>query len=182
MRRAIALFFLATAIGCSTVEEEPAPRPAPETRTALLSVGLERNGGVALHTIVVKPIDWNGTTVPYDPSIHEPPSGRAGWTPRVVDAPDLDSPLLGSGGDSTTRVVPDTHAHRGALVVAHPSRPSPSVVPLSWGQPGEGHGDVVDRWAEGAAIWRAPWYGEGTEYRVLRIHPGPSTELARGQR
>jgi hypothetical protein len=43
------------------------------------------------------------------------------------------------------------------------------TVPLDLGAPGEGGGDVMDRWADGSVVLRAPYLGQGTQYALVRL-------------
>lgn len=186
MRVLLALLSFAAATGCAEPGDPPPERlaaTAPNrdfTQTALLAVALESSGEVRVQSVVVKAIPWSREGAPYHPDLHAPPSSRVGWRPRTEPLPSepFDSPLRSPSDSASNTPVPDAEGHHGALVVSHPARAEPFVVSLDWGQPGEGGGDVGDRWREGSAVWRAPWFGEGTRYRVVRVHPGPPAQLA----
>ncbi|MEL6545548.1 MAG: hypothetical protein AAFQ82_13035, partial [Myxococcota bacterium] len=105
-------------------------------------MGLDSNGAVQVHAVRVKPIRWNQPSDPFSAAHHLPDAQQQGWRPRVDSV--LDDSV--QGGASVERVIPDSHRHEGALVVTHPGRSAPFVVSLAWGQPGEGGGDVADRW------------------------------------
>ena len=84
-----------------------------------------------------------------------------------------------------SRLVPfDARGHEAPatsyLLIVHPPEPGalPRAVPLDLGARGEGGGDVVDRWNGSSVLVRAPSWGEGTRFTVLREGPSGPTQLA----
>lgn len=170
---------LRSAIPVATMPPNQVPAPAtppPATRlqvgsaaapaTALLAVRLSLAGGVSVGAVHPKPIPWRDPLRPYE-------------APTFAADP--------AGGDEQLR--PGTHrpmappsAHDAAqlelLLVTRPPGGAPVAHPLLLAAPGHVHGDVVDPWTTGGAVWRAPWFGEGTAYEVVRAAPDP-TVLAR---
>ncbi len=158
--------------------QSPAPRsqPAAEAsrvalapQTALLVVSVAPGGALAVDEIVTKPIPWTRPGVPWDPSRH------AG-SPDVPAAP---TPALGpnplTGAPSAAATAPPTS---GVLVAADASGDPRLVVPLALSTGGSA-GDVVDPYVDGGGLlWRAPWFGAGTTYRVVATAPGPPRLLA----
>ena len=75
---------------------------------------------------------------------------------------------------------PEAPAQTSYLLIVHPPEPGalPRAVPLDLGARGEGGGDVVDRWNGTSVLVRAPSWGDGTRFTVLREGPAGTTQLA----
>jgi len=160
----------ATAPGASL--DQAAPSIFVSEETALLEVALRPDGTATLRGISPRPIPYRGQRlVPFDPTLYE---STATSTPVA--------PPTAPGGRTDGTVTPDTAlpqtptptpAHPidrgGVLVVRHASLKTPLVVPLTLGQPGEGGGDVTDRWQQGTVIVRGPYFGPGTRYTLVRL-------------
>lgn len=176
---------------------------APADQTALIAVRLSTDGTVTIDAVSPRPFPWRGASVPYDPRRHDarradaatnvvpatspapqsfgsgagPTQGAAG---TALDLPTPSHPI-GQGGAPAT--ASDRHREtRGfAIVVRHPSRAMPTIVPLDLGDPAEGGGDVVSRWQDGGGILRAPFLGEGSHYQIIRLHEAGAEILAEAE-
>jgi len=143
--------------------------------TALLSVSLRPDGTAELSEISPRPIPFRrARLVPFDARVHggalTAGAGDAPGNTRALVAPvggkasvSAGLPRL-PGAPAVGRPSPG-----GAILVEHASQPEPLVVPIDLGAPGEGGGDVVDRWQVGQVILRAPYFGVGTRYTVVRL-------------
>ena len=128
----------------------PAADPGPAAaapRTALCVLALQRDGSVTAVELREKAIAFRG------PVTRETlPALRAGAVLEPVAAP---------------------HVHAGAaapshtLRVTHPDHPT-LLLDVDLGAPGEGGGDVADRWDNGSVVVRAPSYGPGTRFVLSR--------------
>ena len=127
--------------------------------TALVTVELGADGSVTLSGVTRKPIAYRGSRLlpvehPFD-AVSQP-----GSNVRTAGEPAPERPSY-------------------VLVVQPPGAASqPRVVPLDLGARGEGGGDVVDRWSGSAVLVRAPSFGGGTRFTLLREGPGGSVQLA----
>lgn len=63
---------------------------------------------------------------------------------------------------------PTARASEVALVVLPPDSPDAVVLDLPLGPAGD-----TDPWAVGSTVVRAPWFGPGTSYQVVRTAPAP---------
>ena len=143
----------------------PAAAPAGPiaTQTALLVVTIPAGGAsVTLDEVAVKPIPWRRAGIPFDAARHAPPGS-------ALAAPTLTRSFVGSAPPQT-----------GVLIAERPGGGAPFVLPLQMSHGGSA-GDVVDPWVDGGGgVWRAPWFGPGTGYRVVRTSPGPPALLGQG--
>lgn len=162
---------VALTLGCQPSAPEPggAPNPteAPVTRaerlerapaapqTALMAVRMTPKGELSVGHVQPRAIPWTDPLLPHPPKRHEA-SAEADADGKQPAAPFWDL----------------------AIVVEHPEREAPIAVALEVMAPETEHGDVVDPWQQGGALWRVPWLGEGTRYRVIRTSPAPTLELA----
>ena len=127
--------------------------------TALVTLELGADGSVTLSGVTRKPIPYRGSRLlpvehPFDAVSHP-------------------------GANLRTAGEPAPERASYVLVVQPPGLASlPRVVPLDLGARGEGAGDVVDRWNGSAVLVRAPSFGGGTRFTVLREGPGGSVQLA----
>ena len=156
------------------ISTEPSQVRAVAEGTALLTLLLHADGTAALTGLVKKPIPFRGRQlVAFDAARHEPAAAS-------LTAPGSGPPsLLVRGALPVVRVPqvvvglssladgPLQFAH--VLVISSPSLKTPLVVPLELGAPGEGGGDVTDRWADETLVIRAPSFGEGTRYSLVRV-------------
>lgn len=123
-------------------------------QTALVTVLLHPDGRLEFTGLAVKPIAFRRRNlVPFEPAAHQ-------VSPSPATAP------VSSGTAIRSRAA----ASRGptALVVRARHTEQPWVVSAELGGPGEGGGDVADRWANGTVILRAPYFGEGTQFSLVR--------------
>ena len=90
-----------------------------------------------------------------------PPFFLDGWTPRMAILL-----LVGPVGLAPAVQGPGVNA---LVRVDHPDLEEPRFVAVDLGRPGEGGGDVLDRWNGGAAILRAPYFGQGTRYSLVGL-------------
>lgn len=137
---------------CSTgtpLANEARPREVVAHETALLSVELKDNGQIRVTHSAIKPIVWRQPAASFDERLHAAPQAS----------------------------FPTDKAERVALVVRHPARHTPHVVPIRLARV-PGGGDVVDPWTSGGLIWRVPWFGPGTSVAIVRVEPTPSATLS----
>lgn len=164
----------------------PPPPSAPTTtgyETALLSVSLFADATARIEMVVPKQVAFVEPLVAFDARLHAPQRERlhVDTSPLAATGPGALVPGSGAVGVQNIAPVPQLPPGPsfGAIVIRHPSQPLPRVARLDWGRPGEGGGDVADRWQSGAVIWRAPYYGPGTHYSIVRTTPGEPEILAR---
>ena len=134
-------------------------------QTALLTLLLHEDGTAELTGVVRKPIPFRGRTlVPFEAARHEPAADPAAPATGPSSLPKVRAPGLAAPPTL------DAHAHAlsHVLVVRAPALKVPLVVPLELGAPHEGAGDVQDRWADQSLIIRAPSFGDGTRYTLVR--------------
>lgn len=123
-------------------------------QTALLTVLLHPDGRLEITGMAVKPVAYRGRhLVPFQPAVHQVTASLPA-SPRST------------GTALRNKAVPSPGPT--ALVVRAPRGDQSFVVPVELGTPGEGGGDVADRWADSTVILRAPYLGEGTQFSVLR--------------
>lgn len=117
-------------------------------QTALVTLELHPDGSVALTGVTRKPIPFRGSRL----------------VPFDARRHDL-------------QAAPERTSY---LLIVHPPAPGaqPRAVPLDLGARGEGGGDVVDRWNGSSVLVRAPSWGDGTRFTVLREGPSGTTQLA----
>ena len=77
-----------------------------------------------------------------------------------------------------TSPPPTTADRSDVLVVRHASLSTPIAVPLALGHPGEGGGDVSDRWQNMTVIVRGPYFGPGTRYTLVSLTEHGAVTLA----
>jgi len=133
---------------------------AQPVQTALMIVRMTPKGELSVGDLQPRPIAWVDATIPYSAKLHDTPRTTPEATPEVV------KPAPAPFWDL-------------AVVVEHPDRAAPLVTALEVMAPKTTQGDVLDPWQMGGALWRVPWLGEGTRYRVVRTAPTPTLELAR---
>lgn len=146
----------------TTVVGAPPSRAAVSPQTALWVLALRPDGTTHLDTVSVKPSPFRG------PVHTQPMQLRA----------DPASPPHLAGGEH----IPSPHTHGAAflLKVTHPDRPMPLYVDLALGEPGQAGGDVMDAWSTGSVVVRAPCFGVGTHYSVLKVTPHGVVEQTQG--
>ena len=164
---------------------EPAPAataggPAVSPQTALITLLLAPDGSLRIDSISARPIPFRGHhLVAFDPARHEPAPAPA------IAAPDdpAGGGVAAGGGRSAAdpRAATEHPAAAFAVVVRHSSLRTPLVAPVDLGGPGEGAGDVRDRWQHGGVILRAPCLGPDTEYAVVRPGERGAEVLAEGR-
>lgn len=196
----VALLVLVALSGCNT--ERPGARdsglaatsPAPDgprnasaisDQTLLVGLTLRPDGTALLVDLAAKPIPWTRPGVPFDPSRHRP----------TESVPQAALPLPGGALPTTTTsptpggtrpaILAPTAQTRGApavfehwLLVEHGERSVPYVLLLELGAPGEGGGDVLDRWDGSTHVYRAPFFGDGTRLTLVRGESGAARSLA----
>ncbi len=144
----------------ATLHEAPVTQSAVTSPgTALMAVRLTRLGEVFVGAVRPKPVPWHGALSPYSPP--------AGLSSGVSGTDDVRPAAPGVG---RAPMDEDARLHTLAVVVRAPDR-SPMARILLLDAPGHAHGDVVDPWTTGGAVWRLPWYGSETEYEVVRLSP-----------
>jgi len=151
------------------------------TQTLLLTVQLYPDGAATLTPLAVKPIPYRTASVPFEPKLMTPSHegfAKATTTPTTPGEP-------GTGGVDDTNTPTDAPAHRFVppatsdfLLIRHSSLQAPFVVILTLGHPGEGGGDVADRWQNGSVLLRAPYFGIGTQYELVRVERDKPLRLA----
>lgn len=156
-------------------------RPVVATQTLLLTVQLHPDGAAALTPLAVKPIPYRTPGVPFEPQLMTPNHdgfAKATTAPTTPEVP-------GPGGVDDTHTPTNAPEHRFVppaasdfLVIRHGSLQAPFVVVLSLGHPGEGGGDVADRWQNGSVILRAPYFGTDTQYELVRAEQNKPMRLA----
>ncbi len=144
---------LFAALICACAEPPPSSGAVPRAltaaapTTAMLAVRLGREGRVSLGAVVPKPTRWADPLTPFDPLRH---------------APSAPAPALSGGREAVV-----------VAIVAEVPGETPVVSQVLLDPPGMSRGDVVDPWTAGGALWRAPYLGPGTRYRVVRLSPAP---------
>lgn len=123
-------------------------------QTALLTLELRPDGSVAMTGVATKPIPFRGRRLlPFDRERYQARASR--------DA----------------QATPEPASY---VLLVQPPGPAtePRVVSVELGARGEGGGDVVDRWRGSALLVRAPSFGAGTRYSLLREGLSGPTLLA----
>ncbi len=174
----VALAVLAAGVACARPSAEMSPTPAPQQdapqprpsvapQTALMVLELHPDGSVALVDVRVKPVAYRGPVrtvaaaaqhagLPVAPGALTPVPGTQAALPHV-------------------HVAGAQHASAWTLRAQHPDH-APVLVDVDLGAPGEGGGDIVDRWGGGSVVVRAPAWGSGTTFALLQ----GSVEKVRG--
>jgi hypothetical protein len=139
-------------------------------QTALIAVRFSPDGTAVIETVSPRQIPFpRAQAGAYDAELH---GGRSGGGPiGLTDDPALPSgEVTGGGTFPAAHPMPARHdgSKHGAIVVRHPSLDTPIVTSVWLGHPGDAGGDVADRWQNGGSILRAPYYGEGTQYTLVR--------------
>ncbi|MFH1812495.1 MAG: hypothetical protein ABIJ09_27430 [Pseudomonadota bacterium] len=166
----------------ATPSVEPAPShlaPLDPPTTALLVVNLSPEGGVTIAEARVRPTPFRLASAA---SPRHPGLTLAAGVPSLHGPATTVHPDTGVPPPPTNSQIPvppgALQTDACSLVVEHPQRPQPVVLPLDLGAPGEGGGDVRDRWQDGSVILRAPFFGPGTHYSIVRGEAASTRVLA----
>lgn len=157
------------------------PAEAVTDDTALLTLELHPDGSALLTGTSRRPIPFRGRgLIPFDAVLHTPTQASPTAPRGAVTGTSPTAPAALPIGP-TASPPPDVHPQGPTdwfLVIQGPGpATTPLVLPLSLGAPGEGGGDVVDRWEGSTLIVRAPSYGTGTRYGLLH-HDASGVTLA----
>jgi hypothetical protein len=162
----------------------PQAKLASAPQTALIALTLHPDGAVELISITRKPIPFRGRQlVAFDAARHDP----VGQAPLPTGGPDSRPAGPGrlgveggpAGGATQSISAPEHGVPAGhVLVVRAAPLGTPLVVPLELGAPSEGGGDVADRWRDEVVLVRAPSFGDGTHYTLVRERLGAVERLA----
>ncbi|MHC4838490.1 MAG: hypothetical protein ACYTF3_09960 [Planctomycetota bacterium] len=155
--------------------------PSVQPSVALMVVRLTPQGGVEVGQVTPRPIPWVDALVPYDARRHAPlgeaepavPAQRAGA--RLPDTREGPTVALDRPAPPARAVEPPHHI----AVVARRCPEGgcvgdPLVHELLLDPPGQVHGDVVDAYSAGGAVWRVPHLGPGTTWEIVRAEPRPA--------
>lgn len=191
-RAVVGLFVLVGLAGCqrersSAGDPSTAATPPPTDgsaaaafiaeQTLLVGLTLRSDGTALLVDLAAKPIHWTRPGVPFDEARHRPTE----VAPQVaLPAPGGSQPTTTPGPGTTrapTAAPPGTgpsarFAFEHWLLVEHGERSEPYVLPLELGAPGEGGGDVLDRWDGSTHVLRTPYFGDGTRLTLVRGEAG----------
>ncbi len=174
----VALAVLAAGLACARpsadvpatpVPQQDAPQAGPSVapQTALMVLELHPDGSVALVDVRLKPVVYRGPVRTV---------AAAAQHAGLPVAPGALTPVPGSQAALPhVHVGGAEHAGGWTLRAQHPDH-APVLVDVDLGTPGEGGGDIVDRWAGGSVVVRAPAWGSGTTFALLQ----GSVEKVRG--